>query len=270
MLAAAEDPSFAMTIGQSGEAILWRARKLHDRTALMHSIASYRPSRKLTPLKAAISADGKTAVIVTTDVAVVLVLRDRKLVQTDLALPHFPISADILSLNFDNSNAGVLFLAAVDSTSAISVWRIEEDYAELVCQSAMPVPAVRVVVTPQSVSSAARVAFTDREDRVHLGSLLLEQNKASYRTTGNFITQLSNIDLLACSTTNFIACVGSAAGSLQLRIINTQSSLFTTGLEYTMPLQYVRSPAHVFTRLTRVATNQVGRSPTKHWLLKHP
>lgn len=237
ILIPAEDSSLLMTVGTGGETIIWQARRVHDRTALMHGLAIYKPAKKFSPTKAAVSADGKKAVIVRTDSVIVLALQKKRLIEEDIILPQFPVSTDILSLNFDNSNAGALFLVAIDSSSAIFVWRIEDTAAELVCWSKLAAPAIRVVVTPQTASSAARVAFTDSEDNIRLGSLILEHDKASYRDLNSFPSQVSDLSLLACSTTNFIACVGTSAGIPQLRIINTQSSLFTTGLEYSMSLQ---------------------------------
>lgn len=233
----AEDPSLVLTVAARGETILWQARKVQDRTAMMQAVAIYRPARDASPTRAALSANGQKAVLVTTESAVVLTLQGRKLVQTNFTLPSFPFVADILSLNFDNSEAGDLFLVAVDSSSSISVWRVDDHAAELVCQTPLATPASLAVVSPQVASSAARVAFVDGNDRICLGSLLLEHDKASYRDVSSLKPQLLDISLLCCSTTNYIACVGMSDGKLQLQIINTQSSLFTTGLEYSLMLE---------------------------------
>lgn len=237
MLLPAEDASMALTVGDGGETILWQARKLRDHTALMQALAIYKPKDRLLPFKGAISADGKRAVLVTTESVILLALEKRKLVEQNIMLSQFPLANDILSLNFDNSNAGELFLVAVDSSSAVSVWRVDDNSAHLLCQTALSVPAVRAVMTPQTASSAARIACTDSEDCIRLGSLLLERDRASYCELISLKPQVSKISLLCCSTTNYIACVGSTSGNMQLHIINTQSSLFTTGLEYSLQLK---------------------------------
>lgn len=237
IVAPSEDSSVVLTVGIACEAILWQARKLHDRTALMRAVAVYRPTTEAWPLKAAISQDGRTAAIVTSEGALLLKLAGRRLIEQKLTLPAFPLTEEILSVNFDNSNDGALFLVVVDASSAIMVWRIDASSAEILCQSPLSFPATRATVTPQTASSAARVAFINSCGEICLGSLLLERGRASYRDSTSHRTQLSHISLLCCSTTNYIAVVGNFEAQQQLRIINTQSSLFTTGLEYTYRFQ---------------------------------
>ncbi|KAK9897184.1 hypothetical protein P389DRAFT_54320 [Cystobasidium minutum MCA 4210] len=245
ILAPAEDSSMMLTVGIGSEAILWQARKLHDRTALMRAVAIYRPPEDAVPSRAALSQDGKTAAIVTSDGVLVLRVSARKLVPQKLVLPSFPVTDDILSLNFDNSNDGALFLVTIDSSSTILVWRIDGSSAELLCRASLAHTPTNAVVTPQTASSAARVALINKDGEIGLGSLLLERDKASYHDATVLKGRLSAVSHLCCSTTNYVAIIGTWEGHRQLRIINTQSSLFTTGLEYTYDLGDTDSPLSI-------------------------
>lgn len=236
IVAPAELSTMALTVGDGSEVILWRARRIEDRTALLQALAIYKPAVAIPPTRAALSEDGNTAALVTTESTLIFRLQGRKLVQVPITLPSFPVIADIISLSFDNSNDGGLFLVAVDSSSTILVWRIDESSAELLCQAKLSSPASHAVVTPQTASSAARVAYANGDNRICLGSLILEHGRASYRDLSTLSPELTNISSICCSTTNYIACVGQSEDSSQLRIVNTQSSLFTTGLEFTMPI----------------------------------
>jgi hypothetical protein len=237
LVLAAEEAAFVLSIGKSCETVLWRACRLRGRTVLLQAAAVYIPGREQIPRIAALSPDGQLAVIVTSEGILSLIIDGRRLALLSYTFDSFPFTKAILALRLDNSNDGGLFLTAVDDSSSIHTWQIFEGYVKLVCFAQSRFAAVRATITPQASSSAARVAFVDQEGNLGLGTMLLESNKASYRDLHSVVTGQTEVEMMCCSTTNYVASIGVTDGRRCLRIINSQSSLLTSGTEYNLSLE---------------------------------
>lgn len=234
---ASESAPYLFSTGERGECIFWQARRIDTRTVFLDAIAMYNPYLDSAPMWSTIAPEGNFAVVVTTQDVLLLSLRKDKVTRQDVDIPEFPQFRHILALRLDMSNDGSLFLIAVTDASVVFVWRIGEAEVTLVARSNSQWTAHRAAIMPEAASSAARIAIMDDAGGLGIGSILLERRHASYRDVRRINARHVKTERVCISSNNYVAALGFCDGQRVLQILNTQSSLFTNGLEYSIGLR---------------------------------
>lgn len=199
----------AVTIGQLGEVILWKARRLHEYTGSMSALAGHTITHPIDDTRFALSPAGGKIVISTSGNMTLLLYDDskRRFVAYDLASPRNDgdAAADVtaLYLTTDARSTEHLILVTVDGD--ILVYVLEKHTLKQVYKTAVGVKVKLASINCNSVNGDIQLATIDTKGSITSFAGLLAGKDTMLTRDGHVETKHASVTHAAVATGNFVA-----------------------------------------------------------------